>query len=64
MIEETLSDGDRRLLLGLLIDHAVPASEPPSAQVLRLIRQVSGVDTEIVCRRAYPSTHDRREIPA
>jgi hypothetical protein len=53
-IDEPLSDDDRRLLVTLLMQQ-VPAREPPNAQIVRLISQLSGVDTELVCRRAYPS---------
>ena len=59
MTDEALNDGDRRLLLDLLMQ-AVPASEPPEPQVLRLISQLSGADTVVLCRRAYPSRAARR----
>lgn len=52
--DELLPDEDRRYLLGLLLQE-VPAKEPPTAQVLRLTSQLSGVDTVVVCRRAYPA---------
>ena len=63
MIEEPVLDGDRRFLLALLL-RGVPMNEPPTAQVLRLIGQLSGADTAVICRRAYPSASRRREAPA
>jgi hypothetical protein len=59
MIDEPLTDADRRFLLGLL-HREVPAAGPPSEQVLRLLRQLSGSDTVVVCHRAYPSAHSRK----
>jgi hypothetical protein len=54
MIDEMLTDADRRFLLALLIEQ-VPAAAPPSEEVLRLISQLSGADTVVTCRRAYVS---------
>jgi hypothetical protein len=54
MIEEVLSDADRRFLLDLLM-RQVPEREPPHPQVMRLIGRLSGSDTVLVCQRAYLS---------
>jgi hypothetical protein len=54
MIDESLPDEDRRFVLQLLL-RAVPSGEAPSVQLRHLISQVSGVDTVVICRRAYRS---------
>jgi hypothetical protein len=58
MIDEVLSDGERRFLLRLLM-HQVQRRAAPNPQVLRLISQLSGVDTVVVCRRGLPSFRRR-----
>lgn len=53
MIEERFSDGERRRLLALCMA-AMPLDrlEP---ELVGLIAKLSGTDTMIVARRAYPS---------
>jgi hypothetical protein len=58
MIDEILPEEDRHFLLDLLM-RAVPADKPPSPRLLHLISQVSGADTVVICRRAYPSLGGR-----
>jgi hypothetical protein len=52
MIEERLSDAERRRLL-LLVVAAIPRGSG-DAELTRLVGLLSGFDTEVVVRRAYP----------
>lgn len=53
MTEEWFTDRERHLLLGLLHD-AVPTGRGDLA-LTNIIAKLSGVDTVLVARRAYPS---------
>lgn len=53
MIEEQLSDAERRRILALLID-AVPHTGRDRA-LTALIKKLSGTDTVVIVKRAYPS---------
>jgi hypothetical protein len=53
MIEETLTEAERRKLLALVMA-AVPRDHG-DPQLTALVAKLSGTDTVIVARRAYPS---------
>jgi hypothetical protein len=53
MIDEPLSESERRLLLDLAIA-AVPLQHGDPA-LTAIIAKLSGVDTVLIARRAYPS---------
>jgi hypothetical protein len=56
MIEEPLTDEERRILLGLIYA-AIPAINQPGTEhpLIGILRKISGCDTALVARRAYPS---------
>jgi hypothetical protein len=54
MIDEPFPDDERQRLLALCL-MAVPASGPPDAVMLQIISRLSGTDTQLIARRAYPS---------
>jgi hypothetical protein len=58
MIEETLTDSERRRLVNLAIS-AVPATHG-DPELTSIIAKLSGVDTVVVVRRTYPSTRSDR----
>lgn len=65
MIEERLSDAERRAVIDALLAQ-VPRSTPSEA-LLRLISLFSGTDTVVVCHRAYAARSirvERRGAPA
>lgn len=53
MVEERLTDSERRRLVQLAIA-AVPATHGDD-ELTRIISKLSGVDTEVILHRAYPS---------
>lgn len=53
MIEETLTDSERRRLVNLTIS-AVPMTHG-DPELTSIIAKLNGVDTVVVVRRAYPS---------
>lgn len=53
MIEEVLTDRERKLLLDL-VANAVPVTHG-DPELTRLIAKLSGTDTQVIVRRAYPS---------
>jgi len=53
MIEETLTDSERRRLVNLAMA-AVPMTHG-DPELTSIIAKLSGVDTVVVARRAYPS---------
>ena len=61
MIEETLTDSERRRLVTLAIN-AVPRQHG-DPELTSIIAKLSGVDTEVIVRRAYPSTAPKRIDP-
>jgi len=54
-VEERLTDSERRRLVNLAIN-AVPARHG-DPELTSIIAKLSGVDTEVFVRRAYPSRH-------
>ncbi len=52
-VEEFLTDSERRRLVTLAID-AVPARHG-DPELTSIIAKLSGVDTVVIVRRAYPS---------
>ena len=54
MIEERLTEAERRLLVRALIAQA-PRRGPTPPLLLRLISLCSGTDTTVICLRTYPA---------
>jgi len=52
-MDEPFTDSERRRLLRLAIE-SVPVSQPPDEELLAIIAKLSGTDTMLYARRAYP----------
>lgn len=57
MIDETFTDAERRRLMGLVINSIPFAHGDP--ELSAILSKLSGTDTVVIARRAYPSAYAR-----
>lgn len=58
MIEETFTETERQLLLRLAVSE-IPEGQIAAPELLRAVSRLSGTDTVLIARRAYPSRADQ-----
>jgi hypothetical protein len=64
MIDEPLTDAERRFLLRLAIVATQEVPDPLCGMLaVNLVAKLSGTDTQIIARRAYPAKRYEKEEP-